>query len=222
LGLPNVSFVSVLHSLPRRKHKDFFGRMKLKLRIIGDPILAAKAKPVTEIDDELIDISQDMIQIMHHSHGVGLAGNQVGLLKRIVVIDFDAPTDDDGNPLPLETPGEKQLIPLMPITLINPEIISYSEEKCGFEEGCLSVPKIYANVVRSSRVVLRTQLLNGPTVLAECGGFLARVLQHEIDHLDGNIYLQRVSDEDMKPVQSQVAKLLRKSAPRNFKIRKLV
>lgn len=194
---------------------------KLRIRYIGDPVLSAKPKTIGEITDEIASISQEMINIMHRTHGIGLAGNQVGLLQRIVVIDIDPPEDDEGNPLPIESVGEQKLLPLMPITLINPEIISYSDEKCDFEEGCLSVPKIYANVRRSSRVVLKTQLLDGSSIVAECGGLLARVLQHELDHLDGHIFLERVTEKDMEPITQDVKKLLKKYAPKNFTIRRI-
>ena len=122
----------------------------LKLRYIGDPVLVTKAKEIPEITDEIRELSAEMIQLMYRSNGVGLAGNQIGLAQKIVVIHVDAPEDKDGNPLPLETPGEQFLYPKMPITLINPEIVEYSEEQCGYEEGCLSVPKLYGNVIRSN------------------------------------------------------------------------
>lgn len=92
---------------------------KLRLRLLGDPILAAKARPVEQITEETERISEAMLDIMYKSHGIGLAGNQVGLLQRIVTIDIDPPTDEDGNELPVHTEGEKKLLPKMPITLIN-------------------------------------------------------------------------------------------------------
>ncbi|MBR3506422.1 MAG: peptide deformylase, partial [Lentisphaeria bacterium] len=109
---------------------------KLRLRLLGDPILAAKTRPVEQITEETERISEAMLDIMYKSHGIGLAGNQVGLLQRIVTIDIEPPTDEDGNELPLHSEGERKLLPKMPITLINPEIVSYSGNLCPFDEGC--------------------------------------------------------------------------------------
>jgi len=192
------------------------------MRYLGDPVLAAKAKPVEVITDEIRELSRAMLKLMYEKKGIGLAGNQVGELLRIVVIDIDAPTDDDGNPIPLQTPGEIELLPKMPITLINPEIVSCSEELSDYDEGCLSVPKLYSNVVRPASVVLKSQLLDGSSILAECGGLLARVLQHEIDHLDGMVFVQKADEEGYKKIESGIEKMIRKNGPRGFKVKRLV
>ena len=193
----------------------------LKVRQLGDPILAAKAKRIENIDDDVRILSEQMIQAMHQHRGIGLAGNQVGLPYRIVVIDIDTPADENGNPLPLETVGEKELLPKMPLTLINPELTGYSAELCDFEEGCLSVPKIYGNVVRPCRVVLKSQLLDGSSVELECGGLLARALQHEIDHLDGVVFVQKVADPEYQEIEPALNKMIRKNGQKNFKVRRL-
>ena len=180
---------------------------KLKLRLLGDPILAAKARPVEQITEETELISEAMLRIMYKAHGIGLAGNQVGLLQRIVTIDIDPPKDEDGNELPVHSPGEKKLLPLMPITLINPEIVSYSGNLCPFDEGCLSVPEIYANVMRSDSVVLKSMLLDGSDFVLECGGLLARVIQHELDHLDGTLFTDRVSPAEAQKIEHELEQL---------------
>ena len=185
---------------------------KLKLRLLGDPILAAKARPVEQITEETQRISEAMLDIMYKAHGIGLAGNQVGLLQRIVTIDIDPPTDEDGNELPVHTEGEKKLLPLMPITLINPEIVSYSGNLCPFDEGCLSVPEVYGRVMRSDAVVLKSMLLDGSDFVLECGGLLARCLQHEIDHLDGKLFYDRISPEEQKAAAPVMRKLARREA----------
>ena len=195
---------------------------KLKLRLLGDPILAAKAKPVEQITDETHLISEAMLRIMYKAHGIGLAGNQVGLLQRIVTIDIDPPKDEDGNELPVHSPGEKKLLPPMPITLINPEIVSYSENLCPFDEGCLSVPDIYARVMRSNAVVLKSLLLDGTEFVLECGGLLARVIQHELDHLNGIVFVQKVDPEVYPTISRRVEKLIKRNGPRGFKVRRLV
>ena len=95
-----------------------FGQKKmknaLKLRYFGDPVLAAKAKEIPEITDEIRSLAADMLEMMYEKNGIGLAGNQVGILQKIVVIDIEPPEDEDGNPLPLTTPGEMELLPKMP------------------------------------------------------------------------------------------------------------
>ena len=195
---------------------------KLRLRLLGDPILAAKARPVEQITEETQRISEAMLEIMYRSHGIGLAGNQVGLLQRIVTIDIDPPTDEDGNELPVHSPGEEKLLPKMPITLINPEIVSYSENLCPFDEGCLSVPDIYANVMRSDSVVLKSMLLDGSDFVLECGGLLARVVQHELDHLDGVVFVQKVDPDVYPGISKRVEKIIKRNGPRGFKVRRLV
>ncbi len=195
---------------------------ELKVRYFGDPVLAAKAKDIEEITDEIRALSASMLDVMYEKNGIGLAGNQVGVLKKIVVIDIGPEEDENGNPVPLSTPGEQQLLPLMPITLINPEILSTSGVLCDFDEGCLSVPKLYANVKRPERVMLKTKLLDGTSVMAECGGLLARVLQHEIDHLNGIVFVQKAEEEDYGKIEKNVEKLIRKNGLRGFKVNRLV
>ncbi len=192
------------------------------MRYIGDPVLGAKAKDIPVITDEIRRLSADMIQTMYDNNGIGLAGNQIGVPLKIVTIHVDAPEDKDGNPVEMETEGERQLIPKMPVTLINPEILSYSDDKCGYEEGCLSVPKLYANVIRSRRVMLKSMLLDGSTVLLECGGLLGRCIQHELDHLDGNIFVQRAEAGDYASIEPKLNKLIRKNGWKNYKVKRLI
>lgn len=194
----------------------------LKLHYFGDPILAAKAVRVEEITDAVRELSAAMLQLMYEKNGIGLAGNQVGLPLRIVVIDIDPPEDEEGKPVPLESPGEIELLPKMPLTLINPEILSSSDDLSDFDEGCLSVPKLYANVRRPSRVMLKSQLLDGTNVILECAGLLARVIQHELDHLDGVVFVQKAEADAYAEIEPAVEKLIRKNGPRGFHVRRLV
>ena len=194
----------------------------LKLRFLGDPVLCAKAKKIEVIDDSVRELSARMIQTMYDSNGIGLAGNQVGELRRIVVIHVDPAKDEDGHVIPPESPGEEFLLPKMPITLINPEIVSFSEDTCTYEEGCLSVPKLYADVVRSRRIVLRSTLLDGSSILLECAGLLARCVQHELDHLDGIVFVQRAEEAAYQAIEPGIRKLLRKGGYKNFTVRRPV
>lgn len=195
---------------------------KLKMSYLGESVLAAKAKPVDEITDEIRELADAMIRTMYDNNGIGLAGNQVGLPLKIVVLDVGAPEDDEGNPLPVTSPGELQLLPKMPLALINPEIIAYSDDVCDFVEGCLSVPKLYANVKRPCRVTLKTQLLDGSEITVECAGMLARALQHELDHLNGIVFVQKADEEDYQQIAKGLEKLIRKNGPRGFKVKRLV
>ncbi len=194
----------------------------LQMRFFGDPVLGEKAKEITEINDEIRELAAGMIDLMYRKNGIGLAGNQVGVPLKIVVLHIDPPEDDDGNPLPLTSPGELILLPKMPLTLINPEIVSYSDEICDYEEGCLSVPKLYANVKRPASVVLKARLLDNSEIQLECAGLLARALQHELDHLDGIVYVQKADEEDYKKIEAGVEKIVRKNGPRNYKVKRLV
>ena len=150
--------------------------MKLKVYEYPHPILKQKAAPVENVDDELRRLLDDMLETMYEAVGVGLAAPQVGISKRIVVID--AAREDE----------EPQ-----PMFLINPEIVWRSEEKEVCEEGCLSVPEMRAEVERPASVKVKFWNREGTAceILAE--DFLAVVVQHELDHLDGILYIDRIS-----------------------------
>lgn len=194
----------------------------LKIRLYGDAALATKAKNVEQVNDDLVALASAMIDCMHDSDGIGLAATQVGILQRFVVLDVAPPVDPDGNPAPLNTPGEQQLYPKMPLALVNPEIVSFGAETNCHEEGCLSVPKLYATVERPSSIVLKTHLLDGSSLVVECGGFLARAIQHELDHLDGIVYVQRVKSPEFEEILPRIQKIIKKSGQKNFRVKRLV
>lgn len=198
----------------------FKDKSKMKMRFLGDPILAAKAKKIEVIDTEVRELGNAMIDLMRDKNGVGLAGNQIGLPYAIITVEFEHPEDDDGNKLPLSTEGEAFLIPKMPLVLINPEIVSYSEKLSDYEEGCLSMPKLYAKVVRPEKIVLKSKMLDGSEFELECGGFLARVLQHEIDHLNGRVFVEIAEEKDYLKIEPRLRQLIRKSGQKNFKVRR--
>lgn len=145
---------------------------RLKIRKIGDPILRMTAKPVTEINDRIKTLLDDMAETMRDADGCGLAGNQVGVLRRIVVI---------------ETP-ESGLI-----ELINPEIIEKSGEQVAIE-GCLSVPNKQGYTHRPMNVTVRALNREGKTVEYKGTDLLARAFCHELDHLDGKLYVDIAED----------------------------
>jgi peptide deformylase len=154
---------------------------KLTLYEYPHPILHQKAERVVCFDDELRVLTEDMLETMYADKGVGLAAPQIGLSKRIIVIDTEQ-RDEDG-----------QYQKGRPMALINPEIILKSEEKIIFCEGCLSLPGQSADVERCKTVKVRYQNTAGQSLEIEASDYPAVVLQHEIDHLDGILYIDRLS-----------------------------
>lgn len=183
--------------------------MKLsKIRIYGDPILKEKALPVKEVDGKILKFSETLLEMMLEYDGVGLAANQIGKRLRMIALNVPFPKGkQDGVAL---SPGESKLLPMMPLVFINPEILEFSPFEASKEEGCLSVPKIYAPVTRPVSIKFRAFLLDGEEVKCECGGLLARAIQHEIDHLDGIVFVDRISAEAKKKIAGELDKLLEK------------
>lgn len=145
------------------------------IRTFGDPVLKAPASEVTEIDDALRRLVDGMVQTMYEAPGVGLAGPQVGVQKRLFVYDI----------------GEG------PHAVINPVLSDFSGEWV-YHEGCLSVPELWWEIPRPKEVILRGLDLHGNELLIEADELLARVFQHECDHLDGVLLLERISPEERK------------------------
>lgn len=161
-------------------------------------VLRAKAKPIDKVTAEVKAVAARMIEIMHRMEGVGLAGPQVGLPWRIFVADV--PEDEEegrsASPTPSETPGEEPDPPsatLEPRVYINPTLTAYSREKEPFNEGCLSLPKIRGEVIRPRIVTINAIGLNGKPFTERASGLLARCWQHECDHLDGVLILDRMT-----------------------------
>ena len=142
------------------------------LRYEGDEILKKKSREITGIDDRIKELADDMFDTMHKFDGLGLAAVQVGILKRIIVIDL---YDD-----------------VSKFCLINPEIVEMSEETAEIEEGCLSYPNQFGKVKRAVKVKVKALNLDGKTVTIEAEGLLAQALQHEIDHLNGETFKEKI------------------------------
>ncbi len=147
---------------------------------VPNDVLRRKARKITEFDKELQKTIDDMVETMREAPGVGLAAPQVGLLDRLVVVEYE---EDD----------EKEDSPKKLYVVVNPEIISASEETELGIEGCLSVPGLVGEVERSLEVVVRGQNRRGQPVKIKADGWLARIFQHEIDHLDGILYTDRAT-----------------------------
>lgn len=176
----------------------------------GAAVLKKTAEPVVAVNDEIRQYAADMLQAMRVFDGIGLAAPQYGLSLRMVV--FDVPGNNSSG-----TPGEEYLLPRMPLTVINPEIIARSSEVDEREEGCLSVPGIYAPVVRPSRVIFRAQTLEGEFFELECGGLLGRCIQHELDHLDGMLFTDRLSPEVERRIRGDLKRLESAGQSRNYR-----
>ena len=158
-----------------------------------DARLHTIAQPVTQFDARLQAIVSDMLDTMYSAHGVGLAATQVDIHQRIVVID----TSEERN---------------APTVLINPEIIAHSAEKKDWEEGCLSVPEVYEGVARPERVRVRAQDVSGKAFEMDCDELLAVCVQHEIDHLDGKVFVQYLSNLKLNRIKSKIKKQQREDA----------
>ena len=143
----------------------------LDIRVLGDPILRQATTPVERVSDELQRLIDDMFATMYHARGIGLAAPQVGRTERLAVIDLG----DD------------------PFVIINPEIVAASSSKAKGEEGCLSIPDIYADVERAKTVTVRAMARDGTTFERDADDLLGRCLQHEIDHLDGKLFVDYLS-----------------------------
>lgn len=178
--------------------------MILPILQYGDPILRAKGKRIDEIDDRIRELAANMIETMHAAHGVGLAAQQIGEALQLTVLDISQVED---RPSTLKLDG-KDADPksAMPLVLINPEIELRGETEVGLE-GCLSFPEITADIERAQSVIVRAQTLEGGTIQIEAGGFLARAIQHEHDHLHGILFIDRMKSAAKAALSSRLRRL---------------
>jgi len=149
----------------------------LNIRVYPDPVLKKEAEPVSEVDDDVRQVLADMVETMYAAGGVGLAAPQVGISRRMVVIDISDPEDA----------AERRLL-----RLVNPEIVE-RQGKIVWEEGCLSLPGVVAEVERSSKVVAHALDPDGNPIEISAEGLMAVAIQHELDHLDGILFIDRLS-----------------------------
>lgn len=179
----------------------------LRILTYPDPTLRKKCEPVEEIDDDLLELLDNMADTMYEAPGVGLAAPQVGITKRVIVADIkprerisDSPEDEEI----LLPPDRSELI-----ELINPEIV-FSEGEAIGEEGCLSIPGFISDVKRKYEVVVEGYDRDGEPIQIECEDLLARVLQHEIDHIDGILFIDRLSRLKRELLKKKIEKVLGK------------
>ena len=189
--------------------------MKLSILQYGDPILRAKGKRVDKIDNRIRELAQNMIETMHAANGVGLAAQQVGESLQLTVLDVSQVED---RPSTMKLNG-KDIDPknAMPLVLINPEIELRSETEVGIE-GCLSFPEITGDIERAKFAVVRAENLEGETIEIETSGLLARAIQHELDHLNGILFIDRMSSAAKASLSSRL-KRLQKETRRGVKHR---
>ena len=165
----------------------------LDILIWPDPRLLEVSEPITHIDDDLKKLAEDMLETMYDADGVGLAAPQVGIQKRMVIVDIHAGADERPS-------GEP------PMTLINPEFV-VQEGELTWEEGCLSVPGELGEVTRAAKVTMKYMDLEGQEHVMEAEGLKAVALQHECDHLDGKLFVDYLSRLKRNVIRRRMNKL---------------
>jgi peptide deformylase len=168
---------------------------KLPIVLAPDPVLKAKAKPIAAVDDSIRRLMDDMLETMYAAPGIGLAANQVGVLKRVLVLDV-AREDD----------------PPQPMGMANPEVVWASEEMSVYNEGCLSLPEHYADITRPKEVRVRYLDRDGKRQEIAADGLLATCIQHEIDHLDGVLFVDHLSALKRNMILKKLVKLKKQLA----------
>lgn len=180
--------------------------MPLKIVHYGDPILRKKGKDVTAFDANLAKLADDMVEAMHEAHGIGLAAQQVGLALQLCVIDLRGTESKftyrlDGASPPLDL--------IMPMALINPAVETLPEPTTVYEEGCLSFPNIHGDVVRPDTARVRFRDVHGATHELTCNGLFSRCVQHEVDHLNGILFIERMTKSVLATIEEPL-RLLKK------------
>jgi peptide deformylase len=176
----------------------------LQILEYGDPILRAKGKPIENIGDRIRELAANMIETMHAANGVGLAAQQIGEALQLTVLDVSLIED---RPSTLKLDGKDvDLKAAMPLVLINPEIELRGANEVGVE-GCLSFPEITGEIERAKSVIVRAQTLEAHTIEIEASGFLARAIQHEGDHLNGILFIDRMNSAAKAALSSRLKRL---------------
>lgn len=157
----------------------------MKILVLGDELLYQKAAPVKKIDKSTEELARNLVETLHEGKGIGLAGPQVGIPERIFAVHVE---------------GD------VPRIFINPSILETSQELVKYEEGCLSVPGIYVDVVRPKTVKVQAWNEKGRPFTLEADGILARVIQHEYDHLEGSLFIDRISEEKREKILAKIAR----------------
>jgi peptide deformylase len=169
------------------------------VRMYGDPVLRQKSRPIESFDEPLAGLVEDMFETMHAYRGVGLAGNQVGVAQRVLVVE-----------IPGEEEGESRRM-----ALVNPVLSEASGQQVE-EEGCLSIPGVYEDVKRALRIRVQARNPEGQPLDFVAEGYLARVVQHEVDHLDGVLFTDRLSPLRRQFLRRALEALARGEMPEGY------
>lgn len=180
---------------------------KLKIFTFPDMILTKKAQPIARVEKDLFKLADDMLETMYDAPGIGLAANQVGILQKLLVIDteydFEELPEGVAPPKGVEVLGGGIVTNRKPKIIINPTII-HREGSILFNEGCLSVPEYHADVKRSEKIKVQYQDINGLSRTLSADGILAVAIQHEMDHLDGKLFIDHLSPLKKEMVRKQL------------------
>lgn len=188
--------------------------MILEIVTYGHPVLRTRGQKITHIDDPMRQLAADMIDTMHHKMGVGLAAQQIGRPLQLFVLGVlqnenrSSQMWVEGNSVPFD--------PLMPMVVVNPEIEPEEEEVVSDQEGCLSFPEVFGNVERPARVRLRAHDLEGNPIEFRAEGLLARAVQHEFDHLQGVLFIDRMAPSTRQELEPTLAAFKRPSDMAKF------
>lgn len=179
--------------------------MILEIVTYGDPVLRAKGKRIQKTDEAIRQLAAEMVETLHEANGVGLAAQQVGEALQLTVIDV---SEAENRPSKMWIDG-KEVDPKehMPLVLLNPELELGRETEIG-PEGCLSFPDISADIARAARVKVRATGLDGERIEFEAEGLLSRAAQHEVDHLNGILFIDRMSSATKVALTSKLKKLV--------------
>lgn len=175
----------------------------LPITIYGDKILRKKVDPITKIDDRTIELIKFMFDTMRNANGIGLAANQIGFNKSVFVIDIS----------PVE--GYEKY---KPIAMINPRIVNRSEETEDFEEGCLSIPDVRADVIRPKEITIIYQDIDLTEQKIDAADLYARVMQHEYDHLKGVLFTDLLDEETKKQIKKMLSKIQKRKIDIDYPI----
>jgi peptide deformylase len=183
--------------------------MALRITLYEEPILRTKGKKITSFDQSLRDLVQEMIATMKAAHGIGIAAQQVGHALQVCIVDVSECEDDfdyvlDGRRPPLDL--------IMPLAVVNPELEFPDGPSTVYEEGCLSFPGINGDVKRPDEVRLKYQDLDGNPHTIECNGIFGRCIQHEVDHLNGILFIDRMHKKTRKKLEDRLQEMKAQTA----------
>ncbi len=185
--------------------------MPLRVTRFGEPILREVGEPIATFDEALAELAKDMVKTMYAEEGIGLAAQQIGRALQICVLDVRPP---EGEEVPFHYSYDGRQPPLdliMPLALCNPMVTIVDTQEEVYEEGCLSFPGITGKVSRPSAVRCQFQDVQGHTHLIGADGLLGRCILHEVDHLNGELFIDRMDKRDLKKNESRIKQLKRES-----------